>query len=61
MVTIQDGKQIDFDAAVELMDDDIREELHAKLAPCSDQAFLDAYEAHHNAQTAKFGCEFIVN
>ncbi len=41
------GKPADFDAAVELMDDDIREALHDKIAPCSDQAFIDAYVAAH--------------
>lgn len=52
------GKTIDFDAAVNLMDDEIREELHSKLAPCTDQEFMDAYvEAH----AAKFeGEEFQV-
>ena len=43
------GKQIDFDVAVEFMDDEIREDLHSKLAPCSDQVFFTAYEkAHEN-------------
>lgn len=27
------------------MDDDIREQIHAEIAPCSEQDFLDAYEA----------------
>lgn len=41
------GLEVDFDAAVNLMDDEIREQLHSKLAPCSDQDFIDAYvEAH---------------
>ena len=36
-----------FDAAVALMDDEIREELHNKLAPCTEEEFLEAYiEAH---------------
>lgn len=41
------GKTIDFDAAVNLMDDDIREDLHNKMAPCTDQEFLDAYAKAH--------------
>ena len=41
------NKQIDFAAAVNLMDDEIRERLHSELAPCSDQEFLDAYVAAH--------------
>ena len=31
------GNLVDFDAAVNMMDDEIREELHNKLAPCTDQ------------------------
>ena len=43
----QDGKLIDFDAAVQLMDDDIRERLHEEMAPCTPQEFYNAYvEAH---------------
>lgn len=41
------GKDIDYDAAVMLMDDEIREEVHAELAPCSDQGFFDAYCKRH--------------
>lgn len=38
---------INWDAAVELMDDDIREQLNAELAPCSEQDFFSAYETAH--------------
>jgi hypothetical protein len=55
-VTIN-GHEIDFDAAVNLMDDDIREELHAQGIE-TEQAFLDAYTAAHRA---KFGEDFVVN
>ena len=41
------GTEIDFDFAVGLMDDDIREDLHAKLAPCTEQEFFDAYADAH--------------
>jgi hypothetical protein len=42
------GVEIDFDAAVNLMDDKIREELHREMAPCTAQEFFDAYcKAHH--------------
>ena len=34
-------------AIVQLMDDALREELHAELAPCEDEAFLEAYAAAH--------------
>lgn len=37
------GLEIDWDAAVALMDDDIREQVHAELAPCTPQAFFDRY------------------
>lgn len=37
------GLEIDWDAAGALMDDDIREEVHAELAPCTPQAFFDRY------------------
>jgi hypothetical protein len=49
--------EIDFAAAVMLMDDEIRERLHSELAPCSDQEFLDAYVAAHEA---KHGEPFVV-
>ena len=49
------GYEVDFDAAVNMMDDAIREELHNELAPCTDQEFIDAYiEAHE----AKYGEQF---
>lgn len=41
------GWPIDFGAAVELMDDGLREEIHMRMAPCSDQRFMDAYAAEH--------------
>ena len=52
-----DGREVDFDAAVALMDDDIREELHAELSPCSVQRFFNAYLEQHYAD---FGEEFRV-
>lgn len=57
-VITKNGKEIDFDAAVNLMDDEIREELHMKLAPCTEQEFLAAYEKAH---CQKYGAEFEVN
>jgi hypothetical protein len=57
-VTIN-GRTIAFDAAVNLMDDEIRERLHSELAPCSNQEFMDAYVVAH---AEKFdGEEFAVN
>ena len=45
-----DGHMIDYDAAVELMDDDLREQLHMEMAPCSNQEFFDAYVKAHAAK-----------
>lgn len=41
------GLEIDWDVAGSLMDDDIREEVHAELAPCTPQAFFDRYCKRH--------------
>ena len=49
------GVEVDFDAAVALMDDEVREAVHAQLSPCSEQAFFAAYEAAH---AEKFGEEW---
>lgn len=46
-----------WEATTALMDDDIREALHAKLAPCTKEEFLEAYmQAHEEA----FGEEFTI-
>ena len=46
-----------YNAAVALMDDEIRERLHAEIAPCSNFKFLTAYIiAHYN----KYGEMFTV-
>ena len=55
MVINKNGTEINFDAAVALMDDDIREDLSMELAPCTDQEFFSAYEARHEA---KYGEEW---
>ena len=49
------GYEVDFDVVVNMMDDEIREELHNELAPCADQEFVDAYVAAHEA---KYGEQF---
>lgn len=47
MKVVLNGCEVDFDACVNLMDDEIREALHNEMAPCTEQEFLDAYiEAH---------------
>lgn len=48
----QNGTKIYWDVAVEMMDDDIREELARELSPCTYQEFCDAYSAAH---LAKYG------
>ena len=42
--------EINFDTAIALMDDEIRETIHADLAPCTDQEFFTAYAAAHLAR-----------
>jgi hypothetical protein len=41
------GVEIDFGIAVNLMDEEIREKLNYKMAPCTDQDFFDAYTKAH--------------
>lgn len=46
-----------YDAAVELMDEELREEVHEECSPCTEEEFLSAYmEAHHR----KYGVDFII-
>lgn len=48
---------VDFDACVNLMDDDLREQAHAELAPCTEQEFIDRYcQLHFD----KYGEDFQV-
>ena len=54
----QYGKELNFAAAVNLMDDDIREQLHNELAPCTNQVFFDAYVSAHAEQ---FGADWILD
>lgn len=41
------GTKINYDFAVSIMDDDIREKLHNKMVPCMKQDFFSAYELEH--------------
>ena len=54
MAHVQDffGNEIDFEAAVNLMDDELREQVSAEMAPCTDQDFIDRYADLHEQ---KFG------
>lgn len=47
LVKNMNGYELDFDSAVMLMDDEIREELSRGLVPCTDQEFFTAYEKAH--------------
>ena len=44
------GVEIEWNTAVNLMDDDLREELNADLAPCTEQEFFEAYATAHEAK-----------
>lgn len=55
MVKNLNDVEIYWDAAVNLMDDDLREELNGELAPCTRQEFFTAYEKAH---AEKFGEEW---
>jgi len=58
MVTISSGKQMDFDAAVQLMDDEVRESIHEVGTYHDQQSFMDQYSAAH---AQKFGEQFAPN
>ena len=51
------GTEFDFGVAVQLMDDDVREEIHREIAPCGAQEFFDAYLKRHEE---RFGEEWIL-
>lgn len=48
----------DFDVWVNLMDDELREQVHAELAPCTDEVFLERYKQLH---FEKYGEEFTID
>lgn len=43
----ENGRTVNYAAAVELMDDELREQLHREMAPCTNQEFYDAYVKAH--------------
>lgn len=49
------GVEIAYNVAENLMDDDLREEIHRDMAPCSAQEFFDEYAKRHED---KFGGEW---
>lgn len=46
-VTNQNGKKVNFQQSIQYMDDETREEVHAKMAPCTAQKFFSEYEKTH--------------
>ena len=51
------GNEVSMDAAVMLMDDEIREAVNFDIAPCTEQEFVDEYCKRH---FEKYGEDFIV-
>lgn len=49
------GTEINYEAAMELMDDELCEDLYFDLAPCTKQEFFSAYEKAH---AKKYGKEW---
>lgn len=58
VVIDRNGRPVSYEASVNLMDDELRELLHANLAPCSEQEFYDAYL---DAHLVKYGEEFRID
>ena len=50
MITSKSGQEIPYNIIEVLMDDDIRENLHRELAPCSEEKFLAEYCKEHQAK-----------
>ena len=46
-----------YESAVAVMDDDIREAVHADIAPCTDEEFLVEYMKRHEE---KYNAQFTV-
>ena len=53
IVTNKYDIEIEYDVAVQLMDDDLREYLHGELAPCSCQELFKMYAIVHKAVYGK--------
>lgn len=57
LVTVH-GLDVPMQTVVHYMDDELREEIHAEMAPCEAQAFCDEYARRH---MEKYGQEWIIN
>ena len=53
MVKNKNGYELNFEATVDFMIDEIREKLHNEIAPCTEQEFLSAYEEAHEKATGE--------
>lgn len=49
----KNGYELDFNTAVIYMTDEIREQVHGEIAPCTEQEFFSAYEKAHEKATGK--------
>lgn len=56
-VTNEYGEEINYDVAVDFMEDELREKLHMELAPCTEQEFFNAYA---KAYEEKYGEEWFL-
>lgn len=54
----KNGYELDFDTAVDFMDDELREQLHMELAHCTEQEFFNAYA---KAYEEKYGEEWFLS
>lgn len=54
----KNGAEINYAAAINYMDADLREQLHSELAPCTEQEFFTAYEQAHEE---KYGDEWFLS
>ena len=52
MVKNEYGRELDYEATIDLMDDEIRLDLHQEMCGCTEQEFFDAYCKAHEE---KFG------
>ena len=57
MLVFLRGYSVDFNACVQLMNDEIREKLNREIGECTEQEFLNAYCEEHEK---KYGEEFEV-
>lgn len=57
-VTNEWGTEFDYEVAVDFMDDELREQLHIELAPCTEQEFFNVYA---KAYEEKYGEEWFLS